>query len=436
MTLQQERQKASLAAVLLLTTLAAILLQAIGLRKTLVIDHTSPFPAVAVDDRANGGLSTSSISVVDGKLILDCSIVKSDYQWPYCEISFNLADENGEGLDLSSYESIKLWLKYAEPTDTGIRVQLRNYDEMYSAGGDDTSFKYNLIEFYESNTPYPIAFPLTSMHVPTWWLVSHELPLDRIGTEFHDLRSFEIATGSNVKPGNYKIIVDRVEITGKYVSDRNLYLLLLTIWGGAAFVYLVFKAGYIKSALKVSEQRQQELEDLNRLLNVKSQKLEEKLARDPLTGVLNRDGIAQLFSESDYTTKVPKLSIMFIDIDHFKRINDTHGHNFGDAVLVKFAQVLSENTRDNDILARWGGEEFVLACPNTELSFASQLAEKLRRCIENYNWPHDLPLTASFGVAQMQKESPTEFIERADKALYTAKAQGRNRVVLAGWSQV
>ncbi|VUD63886.1 putative diguanylate cyclase YdaM [Thalassocella blandensis] len=436
MTLQQERQKARLAAVLLLTTIIAILLQAVGLRKTFVLDHQTSYVFNAIDDRANGGETTSSISIVEDKFLLECDIVKATYQWPYCEISFNLADEENRGVDFSKYEYIKLWLRYVTPTDTGIRVQLRNYDDLYSTAGDDTTYKYNLIEFYERNTPYPIIVPLKSMHVPTWWLVSQELPLDKIGTEFHDVRSLEIATGSAIESGHYKIEIERIEVVGKYMSDRVLYLVLLCIWGLAAFVYLIFKAGYIKSELKLSERRQKELEALNRLLNVKSRKLEEKLSRDPLTGVLNRDGIAELFNGTDYSQKVPKLSIMFIDIDHFKKINDNYGHNFGDAVLVKFAQVLSENTRENDILARWGGEEFVLACPNTELSFASQLAEKLRKCIENYGWPHALPLTASFGVAQMQKESPTDFIERADKALYTAKAQGRNRVVVAGWSQL
>ncbi len=436
MTLQQERQKARLAAVLLLTTLVAILLQAVGLRKTFVIDHATPYIYHAIDDKSNGGTSSSKITIEDERFVLDCEIAKSDYAWPYCEISFNLTDESGRGVDMSKFSLVKLWVKYSQQTDVGIRFQTRNYDPLYSTTGDDTTYKYNLLEFYEANTSYPVQFPISSLHVPTWWLVSQELPLDRIGTEFNDVRSLEIATGSAVKPGHYRIYIERIEFVGKYISDKVLYLILLGIWGVAAFVYLVMKAGYIHSELKTSERRQKELEALNRLLNVKSKKLEEKLSRDPLTGVLNRDGIAELFSGTDYDVKVPCLSIMFIDIDHFKKINDKYGHNFGDAILVKFVQVLSQNTREGDLLARWGGEEFVLACPNTELSFASKLAEKLRKCIEEYSWPHDIALTASFGLAQMQRESPTEFIERADSALYTAKAQGRNRVVVAGWSQV
>ena len=100
-----------------------------------------------------------------------------------------------------------------------------------------------------------------------------------------------------------------------------------------------------------------------------------------------------------------------------------------DLVLLAFAQVLSSNTRAHDLLARWGGEEFVLACPETTLANAVALAEKLRRAVEEYDWPKQLNITASFGVAQMiEGESPTEFIARADKVLYSAKAQGRNCV--------
>ncbi|RYY01163.1 MAG: GGDEF domain-containing protein [Gammaproteobacteria bacterium] len=92
---------------------------------------------------------------------------------------------------------------------------------------------------------------------------------------------------------------------------------------------------------------------------------------------------------------------------------------------------MSESTREADVLARWGGEEFVLACPNTDLLSAARLAEKIRDKITRLNWPEHIQLTASFGVAEMRDESPTEFIGRADAALYSAKARGRNRVVLS-----
>ncbi|HEX7764349.1 MAG TPA: GGDEF domain-containing protein, partial [Cellvibrio sp.] len=145
--------------------------------------------------------------------------------------------------------------------------------------------------------------------------------------------------------------------------------------------------------------------------------------------VLNRDGIAPVFEHAWDSHNHQQLSLIFIDIDNFKKINDDHGHNRGDEVLRLFAQVLTENTRAQDFLARWGGEEFVLACPDTTVKNATALAEKLRLAIQHTSWPQGLSITASFGVAQMHAhESPTDFIARADQALYEAKAQGRNGV--------
>jgi diguanylate cyclase (GGDEF)-like protein len=122
---------------------------------------------------------------------------------------------------------------------------------------------------------------------------------------------------------------------------------------------------------------------------------------------------------------------MFLDIDHFKTINDTHGHNKGDEVLQQFARTLSSKVRNEDTLIRWGGEEFLLLCPNTDLEQACKLAEKLRRCIENEAWPHRQTLTCSFGVAAYSGSDPITLIEQADKALYRAKELGRNQVATA-----
>jgi diguanylate cyclase (GGDEF)-like protein len=181
-----------------------------------------------------------------------------------------------------------------------------------------------------------------------------------------------------------------------------------------------------KRELRSTQKRQLQLEALNRLLNQEQVKLEEKLIRDPLTGLFNRSGLMPIFNSIKDATP---LSLIFIDIDHFKKVNDTLGHNEGDRVLVMFTNLLSESTRSHDLLARWGGEELVLACPDTTLENAVHIAEKLRINITRHEWPKGLHVTASFGVAQLlPDESPTDFIARADRALYTAKAQGRNCV--------
>lgn len=130
-------------------------------------------------------------------------------------------------------------------------------------------------------------------------------------------------------------------------------------------------------------------------------------------------------------------SLLLLDIDHFKKFNDTHGHQTGDAVLRQFAVILQDNTRKSDVACRYGGEEMAIILPETALEEASLLANKLCELIREYGFqgtgPETLSVTASLGVTQYHSDftSPGEMVEVADQALYKAKELGRNRVELA-----
>lgn len=131
------------------------------------------------------------------------------------------------------------------------------------------------------------------------------------------------------------------------------------------------------------------------------------------------------------------MSLILLDIDHFKRINDNHGHAAGDVVLATVARLLAGTVRNCDVVARWGGEEFVLALPSTPLTGASEVAERARRLIEaaviQARPSTPIPVTASFGAAELLKgETMEQMIDRADRAMYEAKSSGRNRVRCAG----
>ena len=431
MTLRQERLKTRFVGLLLVITLAAVGLQSLEFTRVLRIDQNTRFTHNTIDDRSNGGFSTSRIEVVDGKLQLHCEIAASDFAWPYCAVSFNIRTGPVKGLDLSGYSHVKLQAKYVGLQHSGIRFQTRNFNPAYSKVDQEATFKYNAIEIYPEHNTYPVIVPLNNFQVPTWWLVGNKISVEHSGPEFSNTLWVEVATGNSIKPGSYVLELEKLEFVGKLVDDTYLYLGLLLVWGLAALVYVAAQMGYIRRELSVSTRRQQELEALNQLLNVKSVTLEEQLTRDTLTGVYNREGIAHIFESHMHNQRGGKLSMIFMDIDHFKQVNDTHGHNTGDQVLIEFAQVINKSTRGSDVLARWGGEEFVLVCPGTDLMKAAHLAEKLRANIQEHTWPELIPLTASFGVAEMQQESPTDFIGRADKALYAAKAQGRNRVIIS-----
>jgi diguanylate cyclase (GGDEF)-like protein len=124
-------------------------------------------------------------------------------------------------------------------------------------------------------------------------------------------------------------------------------------------------------------------------------------------------------------------ALILVDVDCFKRINDSLGHQAGDAVLVALAQILQSRARGSDVVGRWGGEEFLIICPDTDLDGAQQMAETLRQRIEEFAFPQVEACTASFGVSVCAPgESGSAAVARADKALYAAKEAGRNRVML------
>ncbi len=152
---------------------------------------------------------------------------------------------------------------------------------------------------------------------------------------------------------------------------------------------------------------------------------------DPLTSIPNRRKFNEVLSyELQRGSRYQKgLSLILCDLDHFKRINDKHGHNIGDEVLREFARLVSAHIRKTDTFARWGGEEFALLLPETDLKTAFEMAEKLRLVIDEHQLPNAERFTASFGVTQfVEGDNEIKIISRADIALYKAKANGRNKV--------
>lgn len=177
--------------------------------------------------------------------------------------------------------------------------------------------------------------------------------------------------------------------------------------------------------------------DLSRGLKRPQEFSDLKLAAsmDALTSVANRGELetqlAIMLARINKEQNSPPLSIMFIDADHFKNINDTYGHSIGDDVLIELARLFQHETYSGELVGRYGGEEFVILCPETDLEHAVKKAERLRLAISNLKIENIIKtrLSASFGVAQAESGDTVESLfRRADKALYNAKETGRNRV--------
>ncbi len=167
-------------------------------------------------------------------------------------------------------------------------------------------------------------------------------------------------------------------------------------------------------------------------LEKRSKEFENRANYDPLTRIYNRRRFLELLDRGIKNSQHlnQPLSIVFFDIDHFKKINDTYGHNTGDEVLKSLASLTTTTIRSTDIFARWGGEEFLVLIESTTLREAAAMADHLRKAIKDFEFPDVKNVTCSFGVTVYHHdETAEEFISRADSALYQAKETGRNRVV-------
>lgn len=211
---------------------------------------------------------------------------------------------------------------------------------------------------------------------------------------------------------------------------------ILSVWGGLPMNELSFHAidfGIMVEAILFAlalaarmRHQQQARESAERLARI-----------DPLTGLLNRRAFDEqargLFSTAQRSGR--PLSVLMLDVDHFKAINDRHGHDGGDLVLVAVADRLRQNCRAGDLLARWGGEEFLLLLPETGREQAAALAERIRAELSERPMRHEqqeIPVTLSLGVAELGPElGLSTLIQAADAALYEAKSGGRNRVCVA-----
>lgn len=163
----------------------------------------------------------------------------------------------------------------------------------------------------------------------------------------------------------------------------------------------------------------------NKLLNALSQ-------TDPLTGLYNRRVFMEKVSQmiEGYVRYHTPFTLLLIDLDHFKNINDTYGHNEGDRILKSVSELIKIQTRETDICVRWGGEEFMVVASNTDRDNGVTLAHKLQETIANHPFDIPMPITISIGVSSVMKGDTIEsIVKAADTALYRAKEEGRNRVV-------
>ena len=218
---------------------------------------------------------------------------------------------------------------------------------------------------------------------------------------------------------------------GQYIVDTTVIPILDV--DGDVVEYIA-----IRHDITELEETKQQLKNINKAMKNKvdelysmTNTLEQKAYKDNLTGINNRENFEEIFGLEIANANLNNLplSLMIFDVDHFKLVNDTYGHQAGDILLKDLVNLIESNIKNGDIFARWGGEEFVILAPSTEINGAYNLAENLRKLVQSYVFNYiGNNLTLSFGIAQLSKEDTKKTLfEKADKAMYEAKNNGRNR---------
>lgn len=350
---------------------------------------------------------------------------------PFCSIQYIVLNDTWTGLDLRQFSKMTVYGQY-QGNGEHLRIYLRNRHSDYYQIGEETSTKYNMVELPVNNLAAGITVQMKDFTVADWWVAQFNIPLDRSHPEFNDVIIIEAQTGSRSKSGSHNIQIQKIVWSGSILSDEQLYKYLAIMWSCLIFVYLFYRLASLKFAIEKHKNHQKELLSINNMLDLKSKEYEELAKRDQLTGLYNRVGIKEVLYDSAQQWKKhhTPLSFVLIDIDHFKKVNDSHGHDVGDAILKGAASTLQANIRQTDYLARWGGEEFLLVCPNTTIHQAASAAESLRAKLEASTIYEGIKVTASFGVATMTEPGLEHLFKAADLALYDAKENGRNKVCM------
>lgn len=359
-----------------------------------------------------------------------CDYKKSTTATP-CTLTFSLNQGRTQGMNLQQFSGVKIDIKYKGPAKT-LRIAMRNFDPRFSTEEDYNSDKFIFINLRVSDLKNPIFLAMNELKVADWWIAQFNLPREQAHLDFSNIVSMAIDIEDDLQGTEHEIQINKIEFVGDWITTENWYLAILLAWLCCGTIFAVIRLIKLQHTEIQQRAKISDLVVTNSALRSETDKFRKLSTVDALTNAFNRHGIEQIIESLEI--RLAATSIIMLDIDHFKRVNDRRGHDAGDRVLQKVSEVILKSTRGSDKLGRWGGEEFILICPNTSVGMAIALAEKLRLIIFNTVFEADNPIavTASFGVAAVLADEPfTAAFKRADEALYNAKALGRNCVVVA-----
>ena len=416
---------------LIILTISMLIWQHFGMERVMAFSSASGRVVEAMDDRDEQGTSVATLTRRPDALVMDCELRKS-LTYPYCLLAFPLS-RSGAGVDLSEFDFITVDISYEGPSRPEVGLQLGNFEPGLSKVGDTKTQKVIEVQF-EVPAQGTVRIPIKVLNIAPWWLAKMNVPMERSDIRIDNVTGIVLAIGTGYAAGHHRLVLRSLEFHGKLISQRQLLMILVCGWIVAALGWLAYTVLQYRAQLGKSTARLAMLSKLNSALELEASELADQAFTDELTGALNRKGLRDALMNKwrKAGSTDDEMAVVFVDLDHFKRVNDTHGHDVGDQVLRTFAAAVQREIRASDKLVRWGGEEFLIVCLSCGAAEAQGLANKLRRAMHHQIWPCGMRLTASFGVTALgEGEDIGDTIKRADEALYQAKSEGRDRVKLA-----
>ncbi len=344
-----------------------------------------------------------------------------------CGQALTLKSEVGLGIDLSGFKAIRLKMWY-EGSGNRFRVFIRNFEEGISVEGDYSSTKFMslLIKTRELNDG-TLDINFSEFATAQWWAAQWDVNREdaRVSVDMVQTMGIDF-----IDAGDHVVKIVDIIIIGDWVKPDVLYFAVLMIWlviivsEGVVRIYNLYRRSVR------SEETIFALVHNNVKLTQEQLSLKERVGRDPLTGALNRDGLQHYLDRLSIEQGNVPLGILLLDIDYFKSINDDYGHAVGDEVLKQLVVLVVNNSRASDCFVRWGGEEFILVCPDVLNDQLFVIAEKLRCLVEFFDFcdGDEFNITVSIGAAIGLTNNIDALIKQADSRLYRAKANGRNQV--------
>lgn len=368
-----------------------------------------------------GGSSEVEWSESEDGIHVDYEI-KDDCGSPY--ITLSLVREDYDVLDLSWAENVRVRCRSASG-ERYFKLQLRNFEPGFSDYRDATTWKYNESLIRPSNEFQTIEVAQGDFSVPLWWSSRHEIAPAEALPRFDRIQSLEFTTMGKSGRGYFEF--SDIRFVGHFIPTSVLYPALLGLWIGCSL--LMLSARVVKLARKLNEERgnQARLVETHERL---SSRLQAMALTDSLTGLLNRRGLTAPIESAlnDANADTPTTVVMF-DVDCFKQLNDVMGHAHGDLVLRELAEIVAKGQSADEVVGRWGGDEFLWLRKNSNLSRTKKRAEALLEQLATAGSGY----SCSFGVYELRPGDDIDtMMECVDQALYDAKDAGRNTVCAYG----